>query len=166
MRSLHVFAAVLPQMAHYMAKLCPCSQINFLRNSITLWNELPVLVDRMGFRVRAIHCSRNVSHFHEYWTEYSTVGRRSLSLWFVFLLTPHTIVTFSPLPAAHSFKQITVFSPCLCGCNPYLDRQRMMSDYANNVYRRHKIWAEALPWSSKISLNHGFFTWTPIKAYA
>lgn len=111
--------------SHYMAKLCPCSQIDFLRNSITLWNEEPVLVDGTGFRVRAIHCSGNVSHFHEYWM--NTVGRLSLSLWFVFLppslsSTSVWTVTFSPAPAARSLKQISVFSPRLCGWDPSLGR--------------------------------------------
>lgn len=32
-----------------------CSQIDLSRNSITLWNEQPVLEVRMGFRLRAIH---------------------------------------------------------------------------------------------------------------
>lgn len=81
-----------------MAELCPCSQIDFLRNSITHWNEQPELVDGTGFRVRAVHRSRNVSHIHEYWMERATVGRLSLSLWFVFLTPlsslPHLLLFF------------------------------------------------------------------------
>lgn len=114
-RSLGVFAAVLLSTAHYMAKLCPCSQIDFLRNSITLWNEQPVLVDRMGFRVRAIHCSGNVSHFHEYWMESATVGRLSLSLWFVFLSPPPPPLLFhldcNLLPCTHCTLLKTDFCP-------------------------------------------------------
>lgn len=98
---------VPPQTEHDMAKLCPCSHIDFLRNSITLSNEQPVLVDRIGSRVRAIYCSGNVSHFHEYWMECATVGRLSLSLWFVCLPpTPSSSVTFSC-----SLKLIFVLSP-------------------------------------------------------
>ena len=43
--------------------------------------EQEMLVDRMGPRVRAIHRSGNVSHFHESWMECAIVGRLSLSLW-------------------------------------------------------------------------------------
>lgn len=151
----------------------------FLRNSITLWNEQPVLVGRMGFRVRAIHCSGNVSHFHEYWMECATVGRLSLSLWFVFL-PPHPTptpthsssiwtVTFSPAPAARSLKQISVFYPCLCGWEPSLVRHRkwMMSDYANNMHHQHTILTETLASiGSKTSSKHGSLTWTLIDVYA
>lgn len=60
-------------------------------NSITLWNEQPVLVGRKRPRVRGIFRSRNVSHFHESWRYCVIVGRLSMSVWFV-CLTPQLLL--------------------------------------------------------------------------
>lgn len=88
-----------------MAMQGPCSRTDSLRNSITLWKEQEMLVDRMGPKIRAIHRSRNVSHFHESWMECAIVDRLSLSLWFV-CLTPR------PLPfSSHSSPIWIAFLP-------------------------------------------------------
>lgn len=117
-------------------------RLTFLRNSITLRNEQPALVDRMGFRVRAIHCTGNVSHFHEYWMECATVGRRSLSLWFVFFLPPPPHLDYNLLPRTRCTLLKTDFCPLLLSVwvrsIPGQALQRMMSDYAHNMHH-HKI---------------------------
>lgn len=90
--------------------------------------EQEMLVDRMGPRVRAIHRSGNVSHFHESWMECAIVGRLSLSLW-----PPPRTPPCSPHPldyfSSHSSPIGTVFLPMraptclhLCGWEPFLAR--------------------------------------------
>lgn len=90
-----------------MAMQGPCSCIDSLRNSITLWKEQEMLVDRMGPKIRAIHRSRNVSHFHESWMECAIVDR--LCLWSV-CLTP-----LSPFPLLLPlFSYLNCVAPTVC----------------------------------------------------
>lgn len=73
---------------HDIAKPGHCSQSESLRNSISLWNEQPVLVGRMGPRVRGIHRSGSVSLFRESWRKCVILCWLSLSMWFVCLTPP------------------------------------------------------------------------------
>lgn len=99
-----------------MATQGPCSHFDSLRNSITLWKEQEMLVDRMGPRVRAIHRSGNVSHFHEPWMEWAIVGRLSLSLLCVCLIPPPPFL-FLLLPL---FSHLDCVSPTVCSAELYL----------------------------------------------
>lgn len=80
-RSAYLLPSCLRQRA---AWLCPRSQIDFLGNSIMLWNEQPVLVDKKKKKKKVLDWvpsfwNGNVSHFHEYWIESATACESSLS---------------------------------------------------------------------------------------
>lgn len=126
---------------HDIAKPGHCSQGESLRNSILLWNEQPVLVGRMGPRVRGIHRSGSVLLFRESWRKCVILCRLSLSMWFVCL---------SPLPISSSyhsssiwtvtFSHCMLFKSCLCLCvwDPSMAMYRYQQFLKNEIENKSK----------------------------
>lgn len=116
-------------------------------NSITLWNEQPVLVGRMRPRVRGIFRSRNVSHFHESWRNSVIVGRLSMSIWFVCLTPPFSYFSHSSSIWIVTFSNCILLRSCLClrGWN-----QSHLTATCTAIKRK----------SLKIKINQNSFLWS------